>query len=449
MKRILCVFAVGLLLLTGCKGNSESQTSTTQPTTRNTIKWCLHDIELDAQNIAALNDALREDGFEYTVELVRMGLSFEKTYEQQVRDYESENGSFDVVSAGGGFSSDAAADFIKSGYFAPLGELSDYNAVPEKLWETVKVNGEIYTVPGLNFADMGIYFYFNRAYVSEQQIANFNGDLAVLGEMVEGLSAKECSEKEFDEDGNELPSTPDFLPIYFCPDYAEIARSLPYAEKGGLLLDNKTHKAVNPYEYAEFVDYARTLNDLYTRGYFGEWLSFSEYKSPEEHSPKDFAVMVSSARLIQWDLNESGTGFAEYIMPGYLENRTLYSMGVAANSENKEAAFDFLKRLYSDPKYANILLEGKNEGAIELGVPVSDVKEFYENKLVSDFADFELPQNEINTDLQERLIADFDKLCRSADFDKTLSEINERLKSAGLESYIDNVNKLLEENNAP
>ncbi|MCM1055681.1 MAG: hypothetical protein NC394_09190 [Bacteroides sp.] len=88
-------------------------------------------------------------------------------------------------------------------------------------------------------------------------------------------------------------------------------------------------------------------------------------------------MMVSSYLLDDEYLSELGHSdkkLATYSLPLYLEHNALYSMGVAAKSNQKELALDFLKRLYSDAKYAEILLhEASSNTAIVVGAPGADV----------------------------------------------------------------------------
>lgn len=428
--------AAALLALTGCQNVSNqtevSHESTLPESQSCEVRWCLPECGLNDTIIDKLNEELRSDGCQYAVELVQIPHSAEKPYSQQVREYESENGSLDVVSAGYAFSDTPSAghDFIASGYFMPLDDLSGYSTVPEMLWETVKVNGTVYTVPGLNFNDSGVTFYFNKAYISEQQIADFTGELLQLPDILDGLSA-----------------SADFLPIFYNIDYTDYAKSLPYSAKGGLLLDSASHAAVNPYRFDSFVEYARTLNRLYNQGLFGKKINFSKYASYETQ-PADFAVMVSPVLNSDAYLQDIGYGdmqLVSYSLPVYLENRVLYSMGIAANSEHKQQAADFLRRIYSDTKYAMILLGGTGAESMSIGIPANDVNGNYSNAALSDFAGFDLSEGDTDADLKEILTVSFDKLCKSTDFDSTLAEINAELESAGIDGYIEAVNRLLEE----
>ncbi len=433
MKKILCIMAV-LLFLSGCQSETakddEIIPEEIQPCT---LKWCLEECGLDENAIGNLNDALREDGCQYSIELIQIPLDPTKLYSEQVLEYEKNYGNLDVVSTGYVFTSAIGEtnEFIKSGYFMELDDLSVYTSVPEKLWETVKVGGKIYTVPDLSANDTGTTFYFNKAYISQEQFEAFDGDIAQLEDMTAGLSAAE-----------------DFLPIYYCIDYTDWSHSTPYTQKGGLIFDNISHKALNPYEYDPFVEYAKKMNELYKKGMCGDKVNFSVNDNPSEDPPKDFAVMVSPVMLSENYISDMTQGDKDlfcYTLPRYLENRVLYSMGISENSRQKEQALDFLKRLYSDNKYAKILLEGTGAEAMQIGTAVADIKENYTNATVSDFAGFELSHKDINTTLRDMLVGSFDRLCKAEDFYAALDEINAELKTAGIDNYVDKVNKLLEE----
>ena len=113
MKKLVCLI-ITLLLFSGCQTNI-STTNEYQPYT---LKWCLEQCSLEEEAIDRLNEALREDGCNYDIELVYIPIS-EKLYSEQVYEYEEIYGSLDIVSTGYQFSSNkgAVSDFIKSGYF--------------------------------------------------------------------------------------------------------------------------------------------------------------------------------------------------------------------------------------------------------------------------------------------------------------------------------------------
>ena len=221
MKRFLCVIAV-LLMVSGCQSENTSISETLYDPIESekmcTIKWCLPECGLDEEIIDRLNKELHKDGCNYRIDLVQMQHSAEKLYSEQVYEYEKNNDSFDVVSVGYAFSNNAGAgyDFVKNGYFLPIDDTSKYTSVPEKLWETVKVEGNIYTVPSLAFNDSGITFYFNKAYISEQQISNFGGNIYELEDMVINLSATE-----------------EFVPIYYGVDYTDFLNLFHTLQKEG------------------------------------------------------------------------------------------------------------------------------------------------------------------------------------------------------------------------
>lgn len=64
------------------------------------------------------------------------------------------------------------------------------------------------------------------------------------------------------------------------------------------------------------------------------------------------------------------------------------------------------------------------------------------------FAGFQLKYTDIDAELQNLLVSSFDRLCKAENFDKTLAEINDELKAAGIDEYVAKVNQLLEASNA-
>lgn len=438
MKKILCVLA-GVMLLSGCcnrgSSSSEFEYSTSKESQPCTLKWCLIECGFNDSIVDKLNNELRNDGCQYEIEVVQMEHSAEKTYAEQVAEYEKIYGSLDVVSAGYAFSTNTSAgyDFIESGYFMPIDNVSEFTLVPEKLWETVKVNGNIYTIPSLAFSDSGVTFYFNKSYISEEQIFDFDGDVSKLGNLLDGFTASE-----------------DFLPIYYNIEYTDFFKSLPYSAKGGLLLGKSLNGAVNPYQFEHFVEYARTLNEFYSDGLFGGKINFSKYDYHIETPPNDFAVMVSPTALSEEyfaEMNYTDKELYSFSLPTFLENRVLYSNGIAQNSSHKEQALDFLKRIYSDTKYAELLNENGVE-SMSIGITAVDIKEKYKGALLSDYVGLELSQACIDTELKDMLVSSFDRLCKSDCFDETLSEINNELIKAGINDYVSDVNQSLEENYA-
>ena len=179
-KKILCV-TLALLSFSACQSETPTADEKIPEEIQTcTVKWCIQECGLDENAVGKLNDALREDGCEYSIELVQIPLDPMKLYSEQVLEYEENYGNLDVVSTGYVFSGNIGEtnEFIKSGYYIELEDLSAYASVPEKLWETVRTNGKIYTVPDLNVNDTGTTFYFNKAYITQEQFEAFDGDIA-------------------------------------------------------------------------------------------------------------------------------------------------------------------------------------------------------------------------------------------------------------------------------
>lgn len=189
MKRVylcLCIF-FSVLLISGCqKGNSgEEQPSATVTSTVTenplptvteevtpapkfegvTLNWCLPDIfrsEDLEESAARINAVLDSLGRDYHISFSVADLF---TYPNSV----PQNG-VDIA----GFGNTDFRTVVAKGYFLPLSNfLSDtelYKHYGEKLWESVSIDGTVYSVPNTGgYILDGPLFVFNRKYFSEEQ----------------------------------------------------------------------------------------------------------------------------------------------------------------------------------------------------------------------------------------------------------------------------------------
>ena len=131
-------------------------------------------------------------GYDFSLQIVLLGHA---DYQNELKEYENENGPLDIVFTG--FNVEGEGDkplaMIKSGYFAQLDEFLNtsegvklFDLYDEKLWESVKVDNNIYTIPpSLGYG--GITFAFNKAYINEEDIKNFTGDLSDLEQYMDKI----------------------------------------------------------------------------------------------------------------------------------------------------------------------------------------------------------------------------------------------------------------------
>ena len=158
------------------KADKEESESTRNPDAQ-VITFAVPDIcKIDKNNLKKFNDALAADGHDYELEIKT--LSYDN-YGQAVEGA-LENGKTDIAFLGFG---DAAGnnpvyDLVRSDLVLNLDDILSgdkgktlYEAFPKNLWEMVKCDKHIYSIPSALASDEGVYAAFNRDYVSDDAIS--------------------------------------------------------------------------------------------------------------------------------------------------------------------------------------------------------------------------------------------------------------------------------------
>lgn len=414
------------------------------------IKWGVEGFSHENDSLDKLNERLAADGLrielvglendtDFTYSQIADGSYSYVTFSKLIEDYEKENGSLDIVTYGSDNvrKTGAVNIFIESGYFRELSaeDKAAFTDIPDICWEAAKVNGKHYTVPTLSFGfgkDLGLSYHFNTKYISADKLQNFNCTFAELEDILSGVTVgNNTTYLEFQLD---------------CLDFTDYT---PASEMGGLYLSDKTMSAMNPYETDEVVEYARTLNNLYKKGYMNYEIDFSDWGYGEMHI-EDFAVSVSGGRKDEEQLDKllgKDHQVLVFSMPYYMENRLLGSTGIPVKSAHPDEAMELLKRLHSDKELSGLLSESERDA---IGLPRDNEPVDASEIKLSPFAGFRLKYTDIDDfkEVSELCKSSFDKLCMAEDFDKTLAEINAELKAAGIDDYVARVNQRLEESNA-
>lgn len=446
MKRVIALISILSLLLSGCGKNGESLTQKNEgnsapPEDITVIKWGMQDLGANEGKLPfeALNKRLEEEGSDIRIEFVGLDIYADRsfTFPTLVEEYEKENGSFDIVTYGSDWEDKrgTANIFLESGYFRELKEedKARFKDIPDICWKAGKVNGKHYTVPALNFGlgkNMGIYFYFNMKYISKDKLKSFTGSVSELEEIL-----------------SEVAPGKSLIGLDYGYDYLMFTEYTQDSEKGGLFLSHKTMKAMNPYEAEEVIEQAAALNKLYKKGFFNYEINFSDWEEDQKYLDMDFAVTVGDNGIREGFTERLGKDYnvVEYSFPYYMENRILYSTGIPAESSCPKKAMELLIRLHGDKELSGLLTESERDA---IGLPRDNRPvETGETKL-SPFAGFELKYTDIDAEIYALLVSSFDRLCKAEDFDNTLEEINAELKAAGIDGYVEKVNKLLEESDA-
>lgn len=443
------------MLLSGCPNNvtyssesdSENEISQSTPSDSSpnnasiTLKWGIENCSITEYDTELLNKKLGENGFDFSVEIIKLAsedIMDTRNFSELVAEYEAANGAFDILTIGGDWSNKvgAAYNLIKDGYFREL-DPSDklLEIIPETLWSAAKVNGRLYTIPGQCFNDTGVTYYFNKKFVDESLISDFNGEPNGLENILKSVAPSE-----------------NLIVLEYDIDYLDYTASIPDSVKGNIILNSETGKAENPFENAAVIEYARALNSFYKSGYVNYEVNFSDYDPFGEtiDEKTEVAVMVTPCALN--DLSPyfpEDSEIAAFTLPCYVENRVSGSTGISTKCDNPEVAMEFLELLRCDKSYSDVLGIENGLNSFATGLP-SERFQKNDELIPSRFAGFELTYDKITdfTDIASALRQNYDRLCKADDFDKELSAINSELKAAGIDGYIALVNGLLEEYNA-
>lgn len=432
------------------------------------ITFAVPDIcRIDDDKLQEFNDELVKDGHGYMLEIKYLA------YEEYTEVLKSElkSGDIDIAFLGLGNSNGTndIYEIINSGLVLELdGILSQeqgnmlYNAFPQNLWESVKCNRHIYSIPSTLVNDQGVYAAFNKDYISEVDIENWNGSIDEIYEMI----------KLAEWDNDEAPAFQYLINEYGFEDMIECE------VRNGLLFDYESQSVENPLESEKFTGYFQVLERMKQDGYIAENVSYinnSGLNNVEiSKNIKDGNYMVALASGTVNDAFLKDNIIVKRITP-YLSSRINGSIAISNNADDIDSVVDFLSLLYADGKYGNILLYGQegtdykvidgvafNTDGSELDdnyitklclnlfvnvYPVSgenymknrkdEFFSFYDGVNLSPFIGFEADTTEIGSISND--IDDFIYNLEDMSVDEAVLSFTDKLKSDGIEKYLNGV----------
>ncbi len=356
-KRILAVLFSLMLATTFLTGCNQSRPSSSEETSSNdfqvtgtAIKWGVPDIyEINYPAVQKFNQILTDRGYHFGVEFVPLN-NFSSN--DALYEYEEQNGSLDIAFSGFIHDQvDFAYSLIKEGYFTPL---ENYLATPHgkelydifdpQLWDAVKVDGTIYSVPNGDARDIGSTFVFNKKYVSEQDVEGFNGNIADLKSLMEKAPVQE-----------------DFTHIVYGGYNFEFSNLIASDFIDGLMLPHDGTGAYNPFELDNFREYLTVFNEYYKAGYVNYELSWKGNTISTAVNEKfletgNFLVCIGVGGA--YNPETVGTDVITVETTPYLRSRVAGTVGIAAKSEHKDEAFELLSLVHTDNELANLLIYG-------------------------------------------------------------------------------------------
>lgn len=436
--------------------------------------------KINEHNLQLFNEALYKDGHKYR-------LCFKYCNFMEYKDLvknELMSGRADIAFLGTHWESGGndTYELIKSGAVLNLDDILThgrgkvlYNAFPKKLWETVKCDGSIYSLPPIGYGDPELLAVFNRNYLSDADIANWDGTMEGIYEMIANV--------EWDD--SEAPR------FQYLVDDDSFGEMIGCEIKYGLVYDRETLAVENPTESEKYIGFMKVLDRMKKDGYMS---LTGLYIFNQDYDPKKFKEEVENRVKAGKFVVALAPDSCEEIIPAdgmtikriksCLSSRIDASIGISKNADDLDAVVDFLCLLYGDGKYSNILMYGQEGTDYKLvdgfvcnmdgsewdqadilsnrilnlytylypvsGEPLAEdrknaIFDYYDNMELSPFTGFEPDTSRINK--IGEIMVDFRRENGQADtsLDETMAAASQKLKAAGIDEYVDSIRSQWEE----
>ncbi|MBP5416862.1 MAG: extracellular solute-binding protein [Clostridiales bacterium] len=330
------------------KASSSDATSPSDPKELTTITFAVPNVnEIDEDYLRLFNQELQKDGHPYQLQIEYVKFD---TYFEDLEILLNE-GKVDISFMGLGDGSNNISRLLKSGKLVKLDEILTtdkgkalYEAFPKSMWEAVKVDGHIYSIPNATWSDAGLYAAFNKDHISEEAIEKWDGSLEGIYEMIKDVKWDDAAAPRFQY----LLSDYDFDSMIGC----EI--------RNGLLYDYETMQIENPLKSEKFIGYLRLLEKMKHEGFIKETVSYHQNASwadaEEAMKAGNFLAVLS---VISPEGNKLGGNYVIKELAPVLKTRINGSIGITNDPDKTGACLDFLSLLYGQEKYGNLLIYGR------------------------------------------------------------------------------------------
>ena len=320
----------------------------------NKIVWILPEefikITKLQDNTVFLNQQLKKDGYNFSVSFKGVFGKGNNYYKDVMK--EMKNNTADIASLGldaKGEKVEPSVKLIKSGVFLNLNNYLKsaegkklHSAFHDKIWDTVKINGEICAIPSQTSQDGTAFAAFNKKI--------FGKNIAFDG----------SSMQELDGILNKVKLPKGTNGILWQLAFRDICEQLGYVYENGVVTDIKTGVVSCPFETSEIVEYLKLLHKLYQEK---KLVALDDGENSQISNMK-FAVWMGYTRDEVFERVKDNTKIVQ--LPYLFFTRTSGSTGVNKISKKKNEAIQLLSLLYTDSKYANLLIHGKKGKTYQL-----------------------------------------------------------------------------------
>ena len=320
----------------------------------NKIVWVLPEefikITKLQDNTVYLNQQLKKDGYNFSVAFKGVSGTGNNYYKDVMK--EMKNNTADIASLGldaKGEKVEPSVKLIKSGVFLDLNNYLKsaegkklHSAFYDKIWDTVKINGEICAIPSQTSQDGTAFAAFNKKI--------FGKNIAFDGSSIQ----------ELNDILNKVKLPKGTNGILWQLAFRDICEQLGYVYENGVVTDIKTGVVSCPFETSEIVEYLKLLHKLYQEK---KLVALDDGENSQISNMK-FAVWMGYTRDEVFERVKDNTKIVQ--LPYLFFTRTSGSTGVNKISKKKNEALQLLSLLYTDSKYANLLIHGKKGKTYQL-----------------------------------------------------------------------------------
>lgn len=411
--------------------------------TEKILHWAVPDMyRISTDHIILLNQALVDQGCDFSVDFVSL------PFEEYASTLQSTN-NIDIAFSGFCTETYSNCELIRNNYFRPLDDyLSDeselLNHYSVKQWKSVSVDGKIYTVPNTYATDGGVSFVFNNEYFTKEEIENFDMNFHSIRDML-GVPTQ--------KDG--------FSDLIYLIDEFMFSRLDDNLCERGFVFSEDSGSINTIFSDTSSVDFFRTLNEFYKKGYINYNLSL--YMNNIDSCKKllesrSFKVYVTNGELSE--LNNISDSVTVKTTQPVIHSRVSGSTGIAADSKYADEAFTLLTLVYTDPDILKYLVLDDPEdtdssryidemiiGSNHFSGGTEGMKEFYDNDVKESlFLGF-------NADFSKSsdMAAEVYKICydnldiwKSENFEDELDRVKKLLAEAGADEVASEINSQFE-----
>ena len=283
------------------------------------------------------------------------------SYEDKIRVLQTSGAPMDLVFTSN-WSNNYAQNAAKNA-FVPLDDLLQkygkeyFEAVPKKYWDSVKVNGKIYGA--INYQ---LEYFQSAVFLKKDMVEKYKFDVSKvksikdLEPMFETIKKNEPNMYPVLAVNNACMGVPyDNLDMGW--KYDDMKGSV---EPFGVDMKAKDYKALNLYSTPEFLDFYKVVRGWYEKGYIPKDAASKKDARAEAQTGKYFAVGDSYKPGGEIDeKNRVGYDVVPVILNAPEGGSAIGTMtAISKSSKNPERAMMFLNLLNTDKKLYNLLCHG-------------------------------------------------------------------------------------------